>query len=124
MTSNEKYLKTRLEMEELEAQREYFEQSLPPGHRIIQPGENISIPFMCFRSNIIPREEDIPTRCVILLHILKCNKFYQHYKGRNILIAKIINKLHLIDRGLHLALKRNGRSTFRYLILVIWTLNP
>ena len=64
MTSNEKYLKTRLEMEELEAQREYFEQSLPPGHRIIQPGENISIPFMCFRSNIIPRVEDIPTRYV------------------------------------------------------------
>ena len=68
MTYNEKELKSRWEMEELEAQREYFEQSLPTGHRIIQPGENISIPFMCFRSNIIPREEDIPTRCVILLH--------------------------------------------------------
>ena len=66
MTSDEKDSKSRWEMEELEAQREYFEQSLPPGHRIIQQGENISIPFMCFRSNIIPREEDIPTRCVTL----------------------------------------------------------
>ena len=113
-----------MEREDLEAQMAEFLQTLSPGETLIKPGENISVPFMCFRSNIIPREEDIPTRCVILLHILKCNKFYQHYKGRNILIAKIINKLHLIDRGLHLALKRNGRSTFRYLILVIWTLNP
>ena len=62
MTSNKEDLKYRLEMEELEAQKEYFEQSLPPGYRHVGPEENISIPFMCFKSNIVPREEDIPTR--------------------------------------------------------------
>ena len=64
MTSNKKDLQPSLEREDLEAQMAEFLQTLPPEETLIKPGENISVPFMCFRSNIIPKVEDIPTRYV------------------------------------------------------------
>ena len=64
MTSNKKGLHPSLEREDLEAQMAEFLQTLPPEETLIKPGENISVPFMCFRSNIIPKVEDIPKRYV------------------------------------------------------------